>query len=511
MSKRKPRVRRWHEDDIPALVALHRAAYQDYASHYNERSFELQLAAFPEGQLLVEVDKQVVGYATSIIVQLDPNHTYSYDEITGGGSYSTHDPTGDTLYGADIAVHPQFRRQGLTGLLYAGRKRLLKRYNLRRLVAYGRLPGYRSHQGMTAEAYVDEVIADRLRDPALSAHLKAGFEVKRVMFDLFKDPSSMDWQTYLEFPNPEYRPAKRRIAAAPLHRPVRRARVCAAQYLFRRIKSWDDVVEAVTFFVDVADEYHCHVLLLPELFTMQLLVTKPGAQGPFHVAEQVGRYRELFARLAHERHLYIIAGSTLEERAGKLYNVAYLFTPSGRHYSQDKLHITPSERRDWNVQAGQGLKVFNSPFGRFGIQVCYDIEFPELTRLQTLAGAETIFVPFSTDDRKAYQRVRFCAQARAVENYVYVVMAGNVGNLPTRNYLINYGQAAILTPSDVAFPPDACAGAAQSNIEAVALADLDFGVLLQQRETGSVRPLRDRRPDLYTVSAEQAIEVIQLE
>ena len=514
MSNPKPKLRRWRESDIAALVEVHNAAYSDYSSHYDARSFELQLAAFPEGQLLVEVGGRVVAYATSIIVQLDPNHTYSYDEITGGGSYSTHDPTGDTLYGADIAVHPDFRRRGLTSVLYGGRKRLLKRYNLQRLVAYGRLPGYRDHQGaMTAEEYVEACVSGKLRDPALSAHLKAGFEVKRVVFDLFQDPSSMDWQTYLEMPNPEYRSAKRRIAGAPLHRPVRRARVCAAQYLFRRITSWSDIAEAATFFVDVADEYHCHFLLLPELFTMQLLCTLPEAEADraaYHVAEQLERYRALFSELAHDRQLYIIAGSTLEEREGRLYNVAHLFTPSGKCFTQDKLHITPSERREWNVYPGRGVKVFASPFGRFGIQVCYDVEFPELSRLQALAGAETIYVPFSTDDRKAYQRVRFCAAARAIENYVYVVIAGNVGNLPSRNYLINYGQAAILTPSDVAFPLSACAGEGQANMEGVALADLDFEVLLQQREAGSVRPLRDRRPDLYALSGEYPVEVVHV-
>jgi hypothetical protein len=67
----------------------------------------MQYAAFPEGQYLAEADGQVVGYATSLIVQLDDDaHWYTYEEITGGGTFSTHDPSGDTLYGADIGVRP---------------------------------------------------------------------------------------------------------------------------------------------------------------------------------------------------------------------------------------------------------------------------------------------------------------------------------------------------------------------------------------------------------------------
>ncbi len=134
-----------------------------------------------------------------------------------------------------------------------------------------------------------------------------------------------------------------------------------------------------------------------------------------------------------------------------------------------------------------------------------------MARLLTLAGAELIFVPFSTDEKKAYYRVRYTAQARAVENYVYVVIAGNVGNLPSRHYLLNYGQAAVLTPSDFAFPLQATAGEADPNIETVVIAELDLTSLAMQREMGSVRPLYDRRPDLYELRPVTPIRVVRTE
>jgi predicted amidohydrolase len=125
--------------------------------------------------------------------------------------------------------------------------------------------------------------------------------------------------------------------------------------------------------------------------------------------------------------LFIIGGSHPVPVGDELRNVSHLFTPSGNVYTQEKLHITPSERENWGLQPGEHLKLFDTGLARIGIQVCYDIEFPEPSRLLTLAGAEIIFVPFSTDERRAYQRIRFCAAGRAIENMVYVALTGNVG------------------------------------------------------------------------------------
>jgi predicted amidohydrolase len=224
------------------------------------------------------------------------------------------------------------------------------------------------------------------------------------------------------------------------------------------------------------------------------------------------RYIELFSDLAEKHGLYIIAGSQPELRNGEVYNVAYLFTPSGRYYSQDALHIPPIERTDFDIEPGEDIKVFDTPLARIGIQVGYDVEFPELARLQTLSGAEVIFVPYSTDERKAFDRIRYTAQARAVENFVYIVIAGNVGNLPaSKNYLINYGQAAVFTPSDFAFPPHATAGESEANVETVLITDLDLTSLVQQRDLATVRHLYDRRTDLYDVRAKRAVKIVRTE
>lgn len=521
MAERKRiKVRRWRPEDIPAIVACHKAAYADYpeeGGHYDERAYALQLTAFPEGQFLAEVNGEVVGYATSLIVQLDEDiHIYRYPEITGAGTFSTHHAGGDTLYGADIAIHPNYRGRGIASRLYEQRKKLLKRYNLRRMVAYGRLPGYSEVAGkMTAEEYVEQVQQGERQDPALSAHLKAGYRVKRVLLDRVWDDASLNYCTLLEMPNPHYSVEKRKIAAVPLRRDVRRVRVCAAQYLMRPLRAWEELEQTVVFFATTADEYHCHFLLLPEYFTAQLFSMMPAEWGPkqaiSQLVEMTDRYLEMFTRLARTYNLYIIGGSHPVCRDGYLYNAGHLFTPGGNVYTQEKLHITPSERETWDVRPGETIKIFDTPLARIAIQVCYDIEFPEITRLLTLAGVEIVFVPFSTDEKKAFYRVKYTAQARAVENYIYVVISGNVGNLPTRTYLINYGQSAIFTPSDIAFPLHAVAGEAEPNVETVVIADLDLTTLAQQRLSGSVRPLYDRRPDLYELRARQGVQIIRTE
>ncbi len=389
MPKKTIKTRRWTRADIPQIILCHKAAYPDYPaeSHFGERIHEFQLAAFLEGQFLAELDGNVVGYATSIIVQLeDDDQWYTWTEITGAGTFSTHEPSGDTLYGSDIAVHPDYRGRGIAGLLYRERKRLLKRYNLRRMIAHGRLPGYSKYAGdMTAEEYVEKVQSGEIKDSALNAHLKAGYRVTRVVLDYMTDQSSLNYSTLLEMPNPDYRPERRRIAAMPLKRPVRKVRVCAAQYLMRRIQDWDEFERTVEFFVDTADSYNCHFLLFPELFTAQLFSIMPSELDDraaiVALASMADRYRELFRRYATERQLYIVGGSHPIKRGDQVYNVAHLFTPGGQIYEQDKLHITRSEREVWGIQPGKGLKVFHTPLGRIAILICYDIEFPELSSI----------------------------------------------------------------------------------------------------------------------------------
>jgi predicted amidohydrolase len=112
-----------------------------------------------------------------------------------------------------------------------------------------------------------------------------------------------------------------------------------------------------------------------------------------------------------------------------------------------------------------------------------------------------LFVPFCTDERRGYLRVRYCCQARAVENQCYVTMSGVVGNLPNvENMDIHYAESCILTPSDFPFSRDGVAADTAPNTETIALADLSISDLLTARQSGAVQNLKDRRLDLYQVA-----------
>ncbi|MEN8664701.1 MAG: nitrilase-related carbon-nitrogen hydrolase, partial [Polycyclovorans sp.] len=149
---------------------------------------------------------------------------------------------------------------------------------------------------------------------------------------------------------------------------------------------------------------------------------------------------------------------------------------------------------------GDYVRAIQTDCGTIGVLVCYDSEFPELTRHLVDQGADILFVPYSTEERNGHLRVRYCAHARAVENQIYVITSGNTGNLPrVHNMDIHYAQSAIITPCDFPFGRDGIAADTTPNVEMIAFADLDLAALKTARAHGSVQNRKDRRHDLYAV------------
>lgn len=279
-------------------------------------------------------------------------------------------------------------------------------------------------------------------------------------------------------------------------------RVSAVQFYLRSVASFEEFAAQVEHYAKAAAEFGTEYLLYPEYFSTPLL-SIPGADGKARpitaLADFTPQFMALFTRLAREQNMHIIAGTHIVKTGDALQNVAHLFYPDGRVAAQPKIHITPTEVEEWHVAGGDGVEVFDTPKARIAMLTCYDIEFPEIVRMARAKGADVIFCPSCTDDLQGFYRVRYCCHARTIENQIYVVTTGTVGSLPTVDFMrMNTGQAAVLTPNDVPFPPRGILVEGELNHDQVVTADLDLDLLHDVRVRGSVMTWRDRRTDLYT-------------
>ncbi|NGZ77406.1 carbon-nitrogen hydrolase family protein [Saccharibacillus alkalitolerans] len=279
-------------------------------------------------------------------------------------------------------------------------------------------------------------------------------------------------------------------------------RAAAVQYRLHTISTFDEFAAQAEHYVKTAQEFETEFLLFPEFFTTQLLSIPDehgSAQGIENLPDYTQPYLDLFRKLSSESKMHIIAGTHVVRREGKLYNTAHLFYPDGRIETQEKIHITPTEVHEWNMAQGDALSVFETEKGTVALLTCYDIEFPEIVRMARAKGADVIFCPSCTDDRHGFHRVRYCCHARAIENQIYIVTTGTVGSLPTVDFMRgNFGQAAVISPNDVPFPPRGIVAEGEINDDMIIVADLDLALLDKVREKGSVTTWRDRRTDLYT-------------
>jgi len=279
-----------------------------------------------------------------------------------------------------------------------------------------------------------------------------------------------------------------------------KVRIAAIQYQLRQIDDFEGFERQVHFVLKAAADYRPHFVLLPEIFTTQLLSFMQNdnvAAAVRELSRYTPRIVDLLRDHAVKHGYYLIGGTHPTNRDGSIYNTAYLFTPRGDMFTQDKVHRTRWEKKEWDTTAGEELKVFRTEFGVIGILICYDIEFPEMARKICESGADILFVPSCTDDRQGYLRVRYCCHARAIENQVYVAMTSTVGNLPVESLRLHYGQASIIAPSDFPFSRDGIVAEGVINDEQIVVADVDLASLGENRLKGTTIPLLDKRYDVY--------------
>lgn len=208
--KIKLTVRRLVEEDIDAARDLQRKVYRRIPALRPEQ-FSNLLAVFPHGQFAAVADGRLVGIAISLVVLWDDyglHHTY--DEVTGHQNFDTHNMNGRTLYGAEVCVDPDSRGMGVGHALYQARRKLCRQMNLRRIIAGGRLPGYRANANrMSAQEYAQRVIWGDLDDPVLDFQMAEGFHFCGILSGyLPSDTDSIGNAALIVWLNPDYDPKK---------------------------------------------------------------------------------------------------------------------------------------------------------------------------------------------------------------------------------------------------------------------------------------------------------------
>ena len=489
-------------DDFEELKSATLESYGGVLDSFWKRDHIAHLTTiFPKGQVVIKIDGKLAGCALSLVVDYDKiedNHTYA--DIIEGDKFKNHDSEGDVLYGIDVFIKPEYRGLRLGRRLYDYRKEICEELNLKGIVFGGRMPNYHKHKNeLTPKEYIEKVKRKEIHDPVLNFQISNDFHPLRVIKGYLEgDTASNEYAVLMEWDNIYY--TKKSKKASSVKTVVRLGLI---QWQMRPYKDLDDLMQQVEYFVDSVAAYRSDFALFPEFFNAPLMAKYNHLHEPDAIRE-LAKYTkkivEKMQQLSISYNINIITGSMPELINENLYNVGYLCRRDGSLERYEKIHVTPDEAKVWGMQRGNKLQTFETDAGKIGVLICYDSEFPELSRLLSDEGMDILFVPFLTDTQNGYSRVRLCAQAIAIENECYVAIAGSVGNLPNVNNMdIQYTQSAVFTPCDFSFPSNGIKAEATTNTEMILVADVDISLLRELHSFGAVKNLKDRRKDFYNV------------
>jgi predicted amidohydrolase/GNAT superfamily N-acetyltransferase len=485
-----------YEEVKAAMIEIYTSITNSY---WKKEQLNTLINKFPEGQVVIKVNGQLAGCALSIIVDYDKfEDQHTYREVTGNYTFKTHTMEGDMLYGIDVFIRPAFRGLRLGRRLYDYRKELCEKLNLKGIAFGGRMPNYYKYMHeLSPKEYIGKVKRKEIHDPVLNFQTSNDFHPSKIIKGYLEgDAASNEFAVLMEWDNIYYeRPSKKAATQKTV------VRLGLIQWQMRPYENLEDLIQQAEFFIDAVAGYRSDFALFPEFFNAPLMSKDnhlPEPDAIRELAKHTDAIVQKFSEFSISYNINIITGSMPEMIGDRLYNVGYLCKRDGTVERFEKLHVTPDEAKIWGMQGGTEIKTFDTDCGRIGILICYDVEFPELSRLLADEGMDILFVPFLTDTQNGYSRVRHCAQARAIENECYVAIAGSVGNLPNvHNMDMQFAQSVVFTPCDFAFPTNGVKAEATPNTEMTLIADVDIDLLRELNQLGSVRNLKDRRVDIF--------------
>jgi predicted amidohydrolase len=281
---------------------------------------------------------------------------------------------------------------------------------------------------------------------------------------------------------------------------MKKVTLALAQYAIERLATFEDFSRKLHRLAGEAKAAGAELLVLPEYASMEVasaFVPAPDIHAELDaVVSRSGALLAAMRDAAMAHGIWLLPGSLPVRAAGgvegRVLNRAPLIAPDGRVAFQDKHVMTRFEAESWGVAPGAPPSVFDAPWGRTGIAICYDSEFPMLVRAQVAAGAWLILVPTCTDTLHGFNRVFVSARARALENQCYVAVAPTVGAAPWSGTLDeNRGFAALLGPIDRGFPEDGILARGTPDAAELVIAEADPARLAAVRQEGAVRNWRD--------------------
>ncbi|NHJ24500.1 MAG: amidohydrolase [Candidatus Lokiarchaeota archaeon] len=275
---------------------------------------------------------------------------------------------------------------------------------------------------------------------------------------------------------------------------MEKIKVSCVQFSYKPISNYKDFEKNVEKLIEQAKG--SHFVVFPETFTLELQYIIPN-HDLSKISDFTEKYISLFTNLSQKYYQYIIAGTHLVKENDKEYNISHLFCPDGNIFKHRKTHLFPLELQ-MGVVPGDTLEIFETEFGKIGISICYEMEFPEAVRILTLKGAEIIFCPSYTVGEHGFWRVRHCCQARAIENQIYVIHSCMVGSAPLGG-LEGYGKSSILSPCELPWNPNGIIVEAEANKEMIISSELDIKLLHKKRNRSAAPTLKDRRPEIYNL------------
>jgi predicted amidohydrolase len=278
--------------------------------------------------------------------------------------------------------------------------------------------------------------------------------------------------------------------------------VAAVSWGLRSVKTDGEFFGHFHDLVSSAHDKGAEIVVFPEFCVLELLGLEPDLaehKVPEYLVQFDEALEEWLVRISVNSNMTIVGGSQFRRTpSGKVGNASITATPEGRTTVTFKNKLTDYERTAWRLEPGSGLKRLSDH--RLGTLICYDSEFPEATRNLAEEGVQAVVVPAFTETQHGFQRVRWCCQARAIENQIYVIHSSLVGNLGREPVPSTYGSSAILAPSIEPFPASAILAETPLNEEGIAVTTLDFSRLIEAREKGDVRNWNDRYPSDWTVT-----------